>query len=84
MMDPSGGTSRLEDANKRAVSIPILPANIKESADDQEAPGDGESRGTEYIGINEIVDRLCGHLPDTKIRVFRVPCVSVPKHKSGP
>ncbi len=33
----------------------------------------------EYISISQLVQRLCDHLPDTKIRVFKVPTLSATK-----
>ena len=36
----------------------------------EDAPDDPQS---DYVGINDLVESLSTHLPDTKIRVFKVP-----------
>lgn len=60
-----------EDAGDRSSSprtdtIPFLSTATTESDEDAPQPID-------HLEINELVERLCTSLPDTRIRVFKVP-----------
>ena len=46
---------------------------MKEGGGGDAAEEEEKEEEKEYVTISEMMRRLRGHLPDTKIRVFRVP-----------
>ena len=67
--DPSEKSLKF-DSEKKTQCIPFLPQNSE-----KEESGDVELM-PEYTSIAQLVERLCNFLPDTKIRVFRIPVLS--------
>lgn len=68
-VDDETSAARAEIERQRLQSIPIQAENKPESeeADSEEGPS------VEFVDINHLIERLGASLPDTKIRVFRVP-----------
>jgi hypothetical protein len=74
--DSNDSTTDPAESNKQKDGIPVLPENFDLSK--TITPEETDS-SLEYISVNQLVDRLCDYLPDTKIRVFKVPIISASK-----
>ena len=65
-----------DGAAKNCLAFPALPPPQEEAngegEDGAEAPKSDSPR-VEYVGIQDLVDGLRTSLPDTKMRVFKVP-----------
>ena len=71
--DPAENSSKY-DGEKKTECIPFLPQK-DQNGETEGTSGDVELM-PEYTSIAQLVERLCGYLPDTKIRVFRIPVLS--------
>ena len=80
ILDGDGGDSEPAeksskcDAEKKTECIPFLPQK-EQNGEAESTSGDVELM-PEYTSIAQLVERLCGYLPDTKIRVFRIPVLN--------
>ena len=62
------------DSEKKTECIPFLPQN-NDKGETEGSIGDVELM-PEYTSTSQLVEKLCNFLPDTKIRVFRIPVLS--------
>ena len=74
--DSNDSTTDAIERNKHKDGVPILPENFDLNQADNNELIDSS---LEYINVQELLDRLCNYLPDTKIRVFKVPIISASK-----
>ena len=60
--------------------IPLRPTSSSSGKDGSgDAAAEDVSLLTQDVSINELIKRLSTHLPDTKIRVFKVPSALIKK-----
>ena len=72
VISDSEGSEKTSSEAKRGDQIPF-------QSDLPQEEMNGNDTQDEYISISQLVQRLCDHLPDTKIRVFKVPTLSAAK-----
>lgn len=78
--DSGAEQSKMSDStNKSNIEcIPFICVQSNQNDKDTEKTTENENEEnlTEFISINQLMDKLCTHLPKTKIRVYRVPVYS--------